>query len=169
MKLHYLIILCGGLMMTSCVSKKKFTQMQADLQAQIEKANKDLTQCKQSVTDVQGQLTACEQEKNRLKSDLKTTETTLNLRQEQINDLKGQVTDLKTQRDKQLTQVGDLTVLSQSANQNVKETLSQLEKKDKYIHLLQAAKSQAESINLALAVNLKGVLAQGIEDKDVEV
>jgi chemotaxis protein MotB len=169
MKLHYLIILCGGLMMTSCVSKKKFTQMQADLQAQIEKANKDLTQCKQSVTDVQGQLTACEQEKNRLKSDLKTTETTLNLRQEQINDLKGQVTDLKTQRDKQLTQVGDLTVLSQSANQNVKETLSQLEKKDKYIHLLQAAKSQADSINLALAVNLKGVLAQGIEDKDVEV
>ena len=64
---------------------------------------------------------------------------------------------------------GDLTVLSQSANDNIKETLSQLETKDKYIHLLQAAKTKADSINLALAVNLKGVLSKGIEDDDVEV
>ncbi|MCB0634660.1 MAG: OmpA family protein, partial [Lewinella sp.] len=48
-------------------------------------------------------------------------------------------------------------------------TLSQLEKKDKYIRLLQAAKSKADSINLALAVNLKSVLREGIEDEDVEI
>jgi chemotaxis protein MotB len=59
--------------------------------------------------------------------------------------------------------------LSQSASDNIKETLSQLEKKDKYIHLLQAAKTKADSINLALAVNLKGVLKDGIEDDDVDV
>ncbi len=44
-----------------------------------------------------------------------------------------------------------------------------METKDKYIHLLQAAKTRADSINLALAVNLKSVLSQGIEDEDVEV
>ena len=65
--------------------------------------------------------------------------------------------------------MGNLTVLSQSANDNIRETLSQLEKKDKYIRLLQAAKSKADSINLALAVNLKSVLKDGIEDEDVEV
>ena len=43
-------------------------------------------------------------------------------------------------------------------NLNIKETLSQLEKKDGYIQLLQEAKSKADSINLALAVNLKSVL-----------
>lgn len=72
-------------------------------------------------------------------------------------------------RDKQLSQVDDLTTLSQSANENIKETLLQLEKKDKYINLLQAAKTRADSINLVLAVNLKGVLKSGIEDNDVEV
>ena len=57
----------------------------------------------------------------------------------------------------------------ESANDNIKETLSQLQTKDKYIKLLQAAKSKADSINLALAVNLKSVLKDGIEDEDVEV
>ena len=68
-----------------------------------------------------------------------------------------------------LLKFGDLTVLSKSANENIKETLSQLEKKDSYIHLLQNAKSKADSINLALAVNLKSVLKDGIADEDVEV
>ena len=62
-----------------------------------------------------------------------------------------------------------MTVLSQSASENIKETLSQLEQKDGYIQLLQNAKSKADSINLALAVNLKGVLSDGIADKDVEI
>jgi len=44
-----------------------------------------------------------------------------------------------------------------------------LQQKDRYIHLLQAAKSKADSINLALAINLKSVLQEGIDDKDVEI
>jgi chemotaxis protein MotB len=76
---------------------------------------------------------------------------------------------LKSQRDKTQSQVGDLTNLSQSANNNISQTLSQLEKKDKYIYLLQAAKTKTDSINLALAVNLKGVLNNGLDDKDVEI
>lgn len=64
-----------------------------------------------------------------------------------------QAADLKAQRDKQLTQVGNLTVLSKSANDNIKQTLSQLDNKDRYIRFLQAARSKADSINLALASN----------------
>jgi chemotaxis protein MotB len=44
-----------------------------------------------------------------------------------------------------------------------------LQQKDNYIHLLHAAKSKADSINLALAVNLKSVLQEGINDQDVEI
>ena len=76
---------------------------------------------------------------------------------------------MKSQRDKQFTQVEDLAILTQTANDNIKQTLSQLEKKDKYIHLLQAAKSKSDSLNLALAINLKGVLKEGIEDRDIEI
>ncbi|NJO87319.1 MAG: OmpA family protein [Lewinella sp.] len=108
------------------------------------------------------QLSGCEQEKASLQA-------TLNGRQEQIVTLNEQILDLRKQRDQTVQQVGDLTVLSQGANQNINQTLAQLEGKDRYIRLLQNAKSKADSINLALAVNLKSVLAQGIEDKDVEV
>ena len=51
----------------------------------------------------------------------------------------------------------------------MKATLDQLKQKDQYIHLLQAAKNKADSLNLALAVNLKSQLKAGIEDKDVEI
>ncbi len=153
-----LILLCFGMAFSSCVSKKVHESLQMELEA----ANKDLGKCGESLNDYMNRLSACDREKA-------TLNTTLKLREEQITDLRAQLDDLKKQRDKQVEQVGDLTVLSQSANNNIKETLSQLESKDKYIRLLQAAKTKADSINLALAVNLKGVLAKGIEDEDVEV
>lgn len=151
--------------MTSCVAKKKYTSLQSELEA----ANKDLGKCGESLNAALAKLTTCEKDKENLRTDLNAARTTLQLREEQIKDLRAQIEDFKMQRDKQLDQVGNLTVLSQSANENIKETLSQLERKDKYIHLLQAARTKADSINLALAVNLKSVLKDGIEDQDVDV
>lgn len=107
-------------------------------------------------------LAACDQDRATLKS-------TLKIREEQVNDLKFLIEDLKKQRDMQAGHVEGLTTLSQSASDNIKETLAQLEGKDKYIRFIQAAKTRADSINLALAINLKGVLQKGIEDEDVEV
>lgn len=161
-QLNFILLACFGLLVTSCVSTKKYDAMQASMQEELDLANEQLGQCGQDLNKYMNMLSSCEQEKTRL-------QTSLNLREEQINDLRTQVTDFREQRDKQLSQVGDLTVLSQSANDNIKETLGQLEKKDKYIRLLQAAKSKADSINLALAVNLKSVLREGIEDEDVEI
>jgi chemotaxis protein MotB len=152
------LLLSAGLAMTSCVSKKRFTSVQKELEA----ANADLGKCGVSLNDYMARLTFCEQE-------LRLSQTTGTTNQEQMKDLRDQLADCKAQRDKQLNQVGDLTVLSQSANANINETLRQLEGKDKYIRLLQAAKNKADSINLALSVNLKTVLKDGIEDKDVEI
>lgn len=162
---RFIIFLCVGLAMTSCVAKKKYTSLQSELEA----ANKDLGKCGESLNAALAKLTTCEKDKENLRTDLNAARTTLQLREEQIKDLRAQIEDFKMQRDKQLDQVGNLTVLSQSANENIKETLSQLERKDKYIHLLQAARTKADSINLALAVNLKSVLKDGIEDQDVDV
>ncbi|KAA3633408.1 MAG: hypothetical protein DWQ02_13140 [Bacteroidetes bacterium] len=153
-----LILLCIPLAMSSCVSKKKYL----DLQNQFEVANKDLGKCGESLSDYMNRLAACEQDRNTMKSNLL-------IREEQVNDLKYLIEDMKKQRDMQAGQVEELTNLSQSASENINQTLSQLEGKDKYIRYLQAAKTKADSINLALAVNLKGVLQKGIEDDDVEV
>jgi chemotaxis protein MotB len=163
--IKFIIFLCVGLAMTSCVAKKKYVSLQTELEA----ANKDLGKCGENLNEALNKLTACESNKESLRGELNTCKSTLQLREEQMQDMRTQIDDFKAQRDKQLTQVGDLTVLSQSANDNIRQTLAQLEQKDKYIQLLQAAKTKADSINLALAVNLKGVLSQGLDDKDVEV
>jgi len=157
--------LCLCLLLSSCVSKKQFASLQTELDA----ANKEVGKCGESLNDYMNRLSACQQEKERLKGDIRNVESSLQLRQEQITDLKSQINDIKNIRDKQLNQVDDLTKLSTSASENIRETLSQLEKKDKYIRLIQAAKTRADSINLVLAVNLKGALKDGIEDEDVEI
>ncbi len=150
------------LVLASCVSKKKFTAVQNDLNL----CNEQLAKCGTSLNDYMSRLQACENERNSLRSEMNNL---TGIREEQVRDLRSQLDDCRMQRDKQLTQVGDLTVISKDANENMKLTLSQLAEKDKYIHLLQAAKSKADSLNLALAVNLKSQLAQGIDDQDVEV
>ncbi len=162
MKIYTLLFIALTVSMSSCVSKKKLTEMQANYRSELDVANKQLGQCGEQINDYMERLAACKAEKGRLSGNTE-------IRQEQVQDLKDQLADCRSQRDKQISQVGDLTVLSQSANDNIKETLNQLESRDEYIHLLQAAKSKTDSLNLALAINLKGVLQDGIADRDVEI
>jgi len=148
-----------ALTFSSCVvSKKKYTSLQTELENSKKQHDESLAK-----------LTNCENDRIRLDRELTVAGSSIITKTDQINDLKAQLEDCKAVRDKQLTQVGDLTVITQAANDNIKETLSQLDQKDKYIRLLQAAKSKADSINLALAVNLKGVLKEGLDDQDIEV
>lgn len=154
-----------GLLMTSCVSKKKLQALQSEYDA----ANQQLGECGESLNEYMARLAACKEENQNLKGQVQTAKSSLTLREEQIEDLREQINDVRILRDKQLSQVDDLTTLSQSATANIEKTLAQLETKQKYIDLLQAAKTRADSINLVLAVNLKSVLKTGIDDNDVEV
>ena len=147
-----------ALLFTACVSKKQYE----DLQNQFKLETLNGVKAAEDIGRLARQLSSCEQDRARL-------EASLDGRQDQIKQLQDQVKDAQVQRDRVVEQVGDLTVLSQSANENITATLSQLEGKDKYIRLLQAAKSKSDSLNLALAVNLKSVLTKGIQDDDIEV
>lgn len=158
--MHRLLLFCLALALTlsSCVSKKQYEELQASLSNSREEISKrDL-----ELNRYAERLAECERRETQLQGQVANAETQVRIREEQI-------TDLKQQRDKTVEQVGDLTVLSQGANQNINRTLEQLEGKDRYIRYLQAAKSKADSINLALAVNLKSVLREGIDDQDVDV
>jgi chemotaxis protein MotB len=142
--IRLLFVLIIPFVLGSCVTKKKYLEAQN----RIEK--------------VTAELHSANEQKALCQNDLNVCRASLNL----VND---QLSDCKSQRDKQVTQVGDLTVLSKDANENINKTLAQLKDKDEYIRMLLAAKSKADSINLALAVNLKGVLREGLSDQDVEI
>ncbi len=125
-------------------------------------ANKELealktkyTQTKDQLMTVQNNLTKCLAEKDRYVEKSKI--------------LASNISDLKKDKEKQMEQVGNLTVLTKGANDNIKETLAQLSKKDKYINKIRAAASKKDSLNLVVAFHLKKELQQGIDDQDIEV
>lgn len=151
--------------LSSCVSKKKFTDLNSQLemkQEELFKTNKELDDCikkngvdKETIAD--------------MTKDVNQKQGMLDAKEELVSTLKAQISDLQKTRDSQLSRVGDLTALSKTANDNITNTLKQLEGKDQYISMLQRAKTKADSMNLALAVNLKQNLAEGINDSDIEV
>lgn len=144
MRIQALGLAVACTVLSSCAAKKELSSVRIDLKE------------KNSIIDD-------------LRLSLKEANTTIDFKNQGISSLEKQLADCKAQRDKQLTAVGDLTVLSKSASDNIGETLNQLRNKDQYIHMLQSARSKADSINLALAINLKGVLKQGLDDKDITI
>lgn len=160
-----IMLLIGMLSLSSCVSKKKFVSLQEEMDV----CNQELGKCGEDLSAMLKRYEACEAQRKELERQLTALESNSSLRIEQIDDLKAQIKDLRKLRDTQVKQIDDLTNLSQSANDNIKETLTQLQNKEEHLNLLRAARTKTDSINLALAVNLKGVLSQGIDDQDVEV
>lgn len=149
-------------LMSSCVSKKKLTS----LQERYDMSQQSLAESDAQLAEYIKKNEKCQNDLASLKSASKASEQ---VKEEQIKGLKDQVEDLKDQRKQQAQVVEGLTVLSASANDNIKQTLTQLESKDKYLRMLQAARSKTDSINLALAVNLKGALSQGLNDQGIEI
>ena len=89
--------------------------------------------------------------------------------QTKAGSLESKVTDLQKDKENTLSQVDNLTVLTKSASDNIKETLAQLSKKDKYINRIRAAATKKDSLNLVVAFHLKKELQNGIDDEDIEV
>lgn len=89
--------------------------------------------------------------------------------QEKTRLLEGTISDLKKDKQTQLEQVGNLTVLTKGANDNIKQAMAQLGKKDEYINRIRAAASKKDSLNLVVAFHLKKELQEGINDKDIEI
>lgn len=165
MKYFMFIVVVFAMTTSSCVSKKTLDEELAN----SDQLSRNLAKCGEDLNAQMALVTQCDQDKEKLRGDIRTLQGTVSSKDAQIADLQGQIVDLRKQRDAQMETVTGLTVLSQSANQNINKTLGQLEKRDEYIGLLRAAKTKADSINLALAVNLKGQLSDGIADEDITV
>ena len=132
------------LLLSSCVSKKKYT----DLQNANNGTNQELASTKSDLSESSSEL-AKEQAKNEA--------------------LEDKINYLLKGNEQTLEFVDDLTAISKSNSDNVKETLNQLSKKDEYIKHIQNANSKRDSINLAVAFNLKKVLNDGLNDEDIQI
>jgi chemotaxis protein MotB len=141
MKKIFMLVVLTSLVLSSCVSSKKYTELENN----YSKKNQELV-------DTKAELMKCQVES-----------------ESQIAALNQQVTDLRNDKAKTLEYVDNLTVLSKSASDNIKETLTQMSKKDDYIKYIQKAVNKKDSINLALGFKLKSVLKDGFSDEDIDV
>lgn len=141
MKKLLVLVTVVSVVLSSCVSQKKYAEMEDN----FNKKNQELV-------DTKADLMKC-----RIEAEGK------------IAGLEQQVEDLKKDKEKTLEYVDNLTVLSKSASDNIKETLAQMSKKDEYIQHIQKAMTRKDSINLALGFKLKSVLKEGFNDEDIQV
>lgn len=144
MKKIFMLATASALLLSSCVSQKKFAELQSDYDA-----------TKQQLTDANAKVLECQVEKDKLAN--------------QVAGLESQNKFLTDNNAQNIRQIENLTMLSQSASSNIKDVIAQLSEKDKYINGIRGAMSRKDSINLALAVNLKSALADGIQDEDIIV
>lgn len=139
-----------ALVFTSCVSKKKLL----DAQAQYEKLNV-------TYTTLQGSLKDCETEKNELANNNASMIA-------QIDGLNKQVAFLKENNTQALKQLQDLSVITGQQAESIKKSLENIGAKDSYIQTLQQSMARKDSMNMALVMNLKGAIGN-LEDEDINV
>lgn len=137
-----LALTLSALTLTSCVSKKKF--------AELEAKNKETQDLLNTATV---KLNACLEEKSGLNASLEAA------RHENDN-LKRNNSDL-------INSSKEMTVLTQKGAQNIEKALETIKEKDMKINRLQDALTKKDSVTLALVTSLKKEV--GISDPDIEV
>lgn len=85
-----------------------------------------------------------------------------------IENLEMQVEQLKASGNALLNQLSELSVISKSQAESIRQSLENLSSKDAYIKNLQVEMARKDSLNMALVMNLKGAL-KDVNDEDVQI
>ncbi len=143
MKKSILGLLGIAVLLSSCVSQKKY----ADLEAK-QQETQDL------LNSATVKLNSCLEEKATADARLKT--------------LEDQNAFLKANNQELINNMGNLTTLTTKGAENLEKSLESLQEKDLTIRKLQDAITRRDSVNLALVQSLKGVLGD-LDDSDIEI
>jgi chemotaxis protein MotB len=138
------------LMLFSCVSSKKFKS----LQSKYDSLNNSYGKLQSDLKDCNGKTASLTQDKSNCDA--------------QVANLQKQIAFLKDNNTQALKQLEDLSVISSSQAQSIRESLDNLGAKDSYIQSLQSALAHKDSLNMALVSNLKGAIGD-LNDQDINI
>ena len=136
----FLFSVLSVFMFTSCVSKKKY--------AELEEKQKETQDLLDTATI---KLNSCLDEK-----------------ETRVTYLEDQVNTLKKTNNALLTNQGDLATLSKKGAENLERSLESIKEKDLQIKTMRDAINKKDSVTLALVTSLKGALGN-INDEDIEI
>jgi chemotaxis protein MotB len=143
MKKMFIGYLGLALVLSSCVSQKKYSELetkQKETQDLLNSATVKLNTCLEDQATTEARMTTLEEQNAFLKAN----------NQELINNM------------------GNLTTLTAKGADNLEKSLESLKEKDLTIRRLQDAITRRDSVNLALVQSLKGVLGN-LDDEDIEI
>ena len=143
MKNFLILAACSSLLLTSCVTSKKYAELESK-----QKSTQDL------LNTATVKLNDCLSEKSGLSAENST--------------LKNQVSFLNSTNGDLIKQIGDFTDLTIKGAENLEKSLESMKEKDVTINKLRDAITRRDSVNLALVQSLKGVLGD-LNDTDIEV
>ena len=141
MKYNYILLVL--ILLSSCVSQKKYAELEATNQKNLNLLNSATVK-----------LNSCLDEKATAEANLKALE-------EQVAFLKANNQDL-------INNMGNLTTLSQKGAENLEKSLESLKEKDLVIRTMQDAVTRRDSVTLALVTSLKGAFID-VSDNDIEI
>ena len=143
MKKFLILVACSSLFLTSCVTNKKYAELEGK-----QKTTQDL------LNTATVKLNDCLSERSGLSAE--------------NNALKSQVTSLNATNGELINQIGDFTDLTIKGASNLEKSLESMKEKDLTINKLRDAITRRDSVNLALVQSLKGVLGD-MNDTDIEI
>ena len=143
MKKLFFAGIASCLLLTSCVSKKLYTGLEAK-----QKKTQEL------LDSATVKLNMCLEEKASATS--------------KAEGLQSQIQTMQKTNSALLNNVGDLATLSTKEAENLERSLESIKEKDSQIKTMRDALTKKDSVTLALVTSLKGALGD-INDKDIEV
>lgn len=149
-RILYSVFCLGALLLTSCVSTKKFKKAQSDyanLQTRYQTLEGNLADCNTRHTNLQ-----------RNNEEL----------QNKINELSRELDFVRKNYTQALNQLENLSVISKQQAESIRQSLENIGAKDAYIQTLQQQMAYKDSLNLVLVMNLKGAIGN-IDDEDINI
>jgi chemotaxis protein MotB len=137
-----------------CVSNKKFNKMKTASQEKYDLLSN-------SYKDVNTSLTNCKE-----KTDALTRENSA--LHDQVETLNNRNAFLKDNNTTMLKQMEDLSVVTSTQAESIRQSLENIGVKDIYIQDLQKEMARKDSLNMALVMNLKGAVGN-LDDKDINI
>ncbi len=131
------------LMLTSCVSKKEFSALEAR-----QKETQDL------LNSATVKLNSCLTDKSAAEA--------------RVESLRDQIASLKDNNQALINTQGNLTTLSTKGAESLEKSLESLREKDLQIKTMRDAITRKDSVTLALVTSLKGALGN-LADEDIEI
>jgi chemotaxis protein MotB len=137
------LISASAILLSSCVSNKKFASLGDEYAALKDLHEKNL-------------------------SDLARTQRELLSCQSSTRSLEDQLGYLKTQNSQLISNIGEFTTLTTKGAQNLEKSLESINEKDTQIKKLNEALNRKDSVTIALVTSIKGALGN-LYDEDITV